>query len=591
MAAPAALTGEVVTYDAVGAASLAVTLPSGTYSKIVFLTVNQDVTGTLAPPSGWSWMLSPVLVDTGGAFATCGVAYSDSATSSTSETFTWTGGQRSTAIAAASSDSDFANASISGVGRTIGSAPDPPNLTGLTSGDYLIVATCLSDRGDRYVTSYPETGDNLESHAGGTSGDVSVAICSTQQTSITSYNPGTFGTSSAIRALCVTIALPEDAGGGQTLSPANVSQTLTAVNPAVTTGNVDLSPANVQELLAALSPTLAVGAVAVTPDLVSQPIGSESPTLTAGPVVIDPDAVSQLLAAIDPAVVAAGSVIEPDAVLQTIAAVDPVVAVGAVTIAPSLVSSLLAAIDPTISVVGGPQTVDPSLVSQPMSAVDPAVLAGAVSITPDAVSALIAAVDPTIVVGAAIIATALESQPLAAVDPTVVAGTATIGLDAVSQALAAIDPAVVAGAVLLEPALSSLPLTAVDPALVQSGGVITVDTVEQLLAALDPLIAMQIVLLLVKTMSRFYRIVRDGVPSLYLVPAGRRITSGWRSAESFEKASDRFIHNTGEEDDIMAAMTSEWATHQDAAIATLKAAIDAQLMDIGYRGPGGVDLG
>ncbi len=92
------------------------------------------------------------------------------------------------------------------------------------------------------------------------------------------------------------------------------------------------------------------------------------------------------------------------------------------------------------------------------------------------------------------------------------------------------------------------------------------------------------------TLSRFYRIIRDGVPNLVLVPVGLRVRAGTHTAEGFETVSGRFVHNTSFEDAIMASMATVWDVHQLADQATLTAAVNTALQGIGYRGPGGIDL-
>jgi len=71
--------------------------------------------------------------------------------------------------------------------------------------------------------------------------------------------------------------------------------------------------------------------------------------------------------------------------------------------------------------------------------------------------------------------------------------------------------------------------------------------------------------------------------NLIRMPLGRGQRLGIRDIENWEQASSLFLNDFGEEDLADTTTAAAWAAHSGASIATLKAAMDAALQEMGYR--------
>ena len=151
MTAPGALTG-VLSTDASGT-SIAVALTAGTADKVILLGI--DGSHTPDTPSGWTKLATKESVTGVAPF----VFYWRANTSDTSVTISWTGTERASALGGTSPDTDFStDPPVESTGVTGGNAaPDPDDLTGLTSGDYRILAIEGHDRANGFY--HAQTGE------------------------------------------------------------------------------------------------------------------------------------------------------------------------------------------------------------------------------------------------------------------------------------------------------------------------------------------------------------------------------------------------------------------------------------------------
>ena len=289
MAAPSALVGEVGSNTGGNATSLSVTLPSGTGRKAFIVAVDGDVSGSISFDLDWT---GRVLVS-GGA-VTVALVTSDDDTAFTASGVTWSGNQRGAAIGFMFPSDGDATALVIPTGSTGASAsPDPPDTGTLTSGDYRIVALCGYDNGLRTVSSYPEADDNLNERDASNQA-AGVGICSVGQTSITSYNPGTFGLSTGDQWAAFTIAIPADSGTPGSVSPAAVATSIAAPTP-TPSGAATVSPAAVGSVAGLPTPSTEAGATTVAPATVANLIAVLSASISAG-AKVSPAAIAAIAA-------------------------------------------------------------------------------------------------------------------------------------------------------------------------------------------------------------------------------------------------------------------------------------------------------
>ncbi len=197
--------------------SLAITLPAGTNFKMAVICIDGGHAANAAWPSGWTGSFTDRFTN-----CTYGFAFSDAAIADTSVTVTWTGTERANALGIRVSDTDVdftVNPPIEGTefGAST-STPDPPDLTGLPSDDYRVMAVAVWNDGTTSVTAYPEA-DNNDTQVDGFSPGTGVAIATVGQTSITSYNPGTFTLDATEQGVTNTIAIREGAAAAAVYPP------------------------------------------------------------------------------------------------------------------------------------------------------------------------------------------------------------------------------------------------------------------------------------------------------------------------------------------------------------------------------------
>lgn len=166
---------------------------------------------------------------------------------------------------------------------------------------------------------------------------------------------------------------------GQTITPALVTQSLTAVDPAITTGNVNLEPALVTQSLTAVDPSVStVAGLEITPTLVTQTLTAVDPAITTGNVNLEPGLVTQTLTPVAPTVTS-NYTLEPTLVTQSLTAVDPSVATGTAVVSPALVTQTLTPVEPSVS-IGEAQAITPETLSQLITTLPPAWISGGVVI-------------------------------------------------------------------------------------------------------------------------------------------------------------------------------------------------------------------
>lgn len=90
-----------------------------------------------------------------------------------------------------------------------------------------------------------------------------------------------------------------------------------------------------------------------------------------------------------------------------------------------------------------------------------------------------------------------------------------------------------------------------------------------------------VVVITARVVGQFWR--NEG--RLHAIPLGTGLRWGMRGTG--EAASDPFVYNQGTISDVMDQMDAEWAAHSGADAAVLKAAVNARLNALGYRGVDG----
>lgn len=210
MASPAGPSGEVTSDNGGSSADIDISLPSGTARKMAAVSIRSDKSGSFAWPSGWTEIEQGV--STGQADNFGSVAVSDEEISETTVTPTWSGTAYAVAVGwTQDGDVDAIYSPTAATGT--GTAPDPPAWSTTDAAqDVRVIPVVTYITGNRSVSAYPETADNLQGQVGGNGGS-GIGICSVGDTATQSYDPGSFTLSGTAVWAAFTIVVPEAASG------------------------------------------------------------------------------------------------------------------------------------------------------------------------------------------------------------------------------------------------------------------------------------------------------------------------------------------------------------------------------------------
>jgi hypothetical protein len=223
---------------------------------------------------------------------------------------------------------------------------------------------------------------------------------------------------------------------------------------------------------------------------------------------------------------------------------------------PSAIGAVLTLLAPSVSGAG---VATPGAIARALSVPQPTASgSGDGTATPPTV-ALAASILSVTATGAGNASPAVIARALGLPAPTA-AGPATGSPSALTVA-ALVRAATAAGTAVASPGVITITLTVPSP----TGGEITVE-------------------ITARVVGQFWR---NTAGNLHMIPLGTGLRWGLRGDE---KASDPFLYNNGTKDEIMGQMDGVWAVHSGSDIADLKAAINAALDSIGYRGVDGERL-
>lgn len=275
----------------------------------------------------------------------------------------------------------------------------------------------------------------------------------------------------------------------QTISPAPVALTSTAVTPSVDPDSVSVTAAPVALTLSPVTPVMAFGAQEITPAAVAMALAVPTPSVDPISVALTAAPVGMTINAVTPGVAAAGSVsLAAAAVTLTLTPVDPAVDPISVSITAAPVAMALTVVDPAVDPAGSaPITSAPVVLT--LSVVTPGVAADSqVSLTPAALAIVLSVVTPGVAFGAATLSPAAVALTLTPVDPALSPISVAMTAAPVALTLAVVDPTVApSGAVALTAAAVALTLAVVTPGMAAAGSVsLTAAPVVLTLMVVDP---------------------------------------------------------------------------------------------------------
>lgn len=359
--------------------------------------------------------------------------------------------------------------------------------------------------------------------------------------------------------MCGVVVAAAPSGSPATVTPGVVAATASVPGPTAQAGAA-VSPSVVAGTTTAPGPT-AQGQAAASPDTVAGAVATPSPTAV-GQAAASPDTV-------------AGAVAVPGPTAQ-----------GAATTNPDVVAGISTVPTPTAGVAAG---VSPDVVAA-LSAVPATTAQGGGNVSPDVVAALADAPTPVVEVGSGVIVapdvvgvSVTVPTPVVSIPATVFPGAAAATVvvsDPTIAVPAQADPGVVATVVAMpQPTVAGG--TAVTP------GILLLTTTVPTPQILGVIIAIS-----AKQRGRYFR-GPDG--DLVLVPLGRSVRRGYKTAEGWERVSSIFVFDNtpdsaGAFEQAETAIASVWATHSGSDAATLQAAMDAALQAAGFRAVGGGSL-